>query len=1412
MKKKKVNSKASYKKGGEKWVSEKMANLPMYQVAGMVTNPFGFPTKILNDSYGKMVSSVSPGGMNPFANISNNNYAPAASEEWTQATATQPEVKKTQLGTPSKNTTINTNPSVVAEDTTQPAPPTTTIGTASTSVDNSNYLRGDYNLNNEANTLDNKDKFGNPTGGTAKDFEYLQKDYNLSGGVDEADKIDKDGNPIVGNTQNAVRSQQFYNPYGGFDLASSAGMLGQSIKEKNTLGIVGSGAKLALGLGRNIVGGMGLANRENFIKSEFDDQIRDSIRGTNTAMGNGGYFQTGGEKIKNPDGSYSMRTTETTSTPGTAGYTIRGNQGSPAVLATQGVNSTDMGRNRAFAQARSNGQETFMYNGKSYTTEMSGTKGRAAVIPTPDISMPGTPATSNTVVEDSPLYSNVYDVQAERGYIGGRRGDGVLGGVATGQQYTSNKEVGERTMRAASNTNQYVNKIYGEEARALNPRDLNPAQLALRNSKMAQREEDLYQTASVNTMAVPMGLERENVGEFRDGTNQFGDQQIAAQYRQGGEMIKRADGSYSKRGMWDNIRDNKGSGKKPTKEMLAQGRKINSRYQEGGEQQMEPQQAPQEEQIMQQVAQALQQGADPQQVVQQLVQSGVPEEQAVQMIQMVMQQLQGGQQEQPQMQRGGEYNWGQQPKNVYEELKPEQMRGLRVDGGNTGISVPAKFLDETGNILAGQEANVQRYVREASSRSSSKSYPTYQDGGQPQEQAQPGPEEIIQAYAQASQQDPEEIMQQLQQMQPEEQQQALQQMMEALQGGQQEQQVMRKGGEIAKKLTGEYTLEEEENPNVNSEIENNEFVQTPDGEVTVAKGATHEKGGIEVELEGGTKIISDHLKLGSINSKHYKENFDLDVKASSTYAKVLANFTKKSGLQKIVDEQERIIEQLKKLEEQAQGQDSAIEDSTMRLNKQFLGKKISDLEEEKKPLEEARKQLLEDVFARQEDSKPASERSGNNEFQNGGYMDLVTKYNISPERATELMQEYKAGGKLPKYQGGLAPYELKAGEGFSDNEQINFYRQATGLGYTGKNNQGDIQRFMNKARPEEVVNYFTKSGQPLTAKHVDLVKRDYPDIFKKTGVDPNKPSAAYTPEEKLKLQNIIDEVDTTETKSVYNNFLLEGFADNKWDWRAPVVGLKPLAAAGFSKAQAPKMTTGKIFTPYQAQQEVYTSPEEKAKKSRGEGAKFMSLPDQSPMMPDSLTGALKLTRRYDRMDPMQVSATEQISDLRGQATQAGQQLQQMAGSEAAAGMANVSAVTQQNIAKAYANTNKANMGSDAQAQQFNAQTQRMEEDARGTDVNAYERKIYQAMATTDANTRNYYNQLKAVDLANYNAVNNVNSMNQMYDNYKYDGTQVAQTDDQINLNYSSMKARQADEAKNTPKKKKSVARFGGKKK
>jgi len=40
------------------------------------------------------------------------------------------------------------------------------------------------------------------------------------------------------------------------------------------------------------------------------------------------------------------------------------------------------------------------------------------------------------------------------------------------------------------------------------------------------------------------------------------------------QMLKRKDGSYSQKGLWDNIRAAKGSGKKPTKAMLKQETKI----------------------------------------------------------------------------------------------------------------------------------------------------------------------------------------------------------------------------------------------------------------------------------------------------------------------------------------------------------------------------------------------------------------------------------------------------------------------------------------------------------------------------------------------------------------------------------------------------------------------------------------------------------------------------------------------------------------------------------------------------------------------------------------------------------------------------------------------------------------------
>lgn len=104
---------------------------------------------------------------------------------------------------------------------------------------------------------------------------------------------------------------------------------------------------------------------------------------------------------------------------------------------------------------------------------------------------------------------------------------------------------------------------------------------------------------------------------------------------------------------------------------------------QGGQEGQEQNQSPQEEQaemqgggqeeMMQQIAQAIQQGADPQQVMGALVQQGVPEEQAGQMIQAISQQMQGA----PQMAMGG-------------SVSPEKAKQILKDGTIYGKSLTDK--------------------------------------------------------------------------------------------------------------------------------------------------------------------------------------------------------------------------------------------------------------------------------------------------------------------------------------------------------------------------------------------------------------------------------------------------------------------------------------------------------------------------------------------------------------------------------------------------------------------------------------------------------------------------------------------------------------------------------------------------
>ena len=255
-------------------------------------------------------------------------------------------------------------------------------------------------------------------------------------------------------------------------------------------------------------------------KSEIDPPVNNKPATTTTM-------------VKGANGGKSIRTVSTTSIPGTPdtiikgtpSTTIKGSAGTPAVLPSKGIKGSPE-FDKAFGEAKKAGKKVYTYNGKKYTVEMSGTKGKPATPPTPDSVtpgipdriIPGTPPKTETKVEEKPIPSVVYKVDAVKGTIGGKKRDGVGGGITTDSQITANKNVADRAVKGQENYNAAIASKYAPDTK--NERGLNPAQLAAKNAKAEQRAKDLKGTTTVTLQDIQSGLERKKVAELKEKENQ----------------------------------------------------------------------------------------------------------------------------------------------------------------------------------------------------------------------------------------------------------------------------------------------------------------------------------------------------------------------------------------------------------------------------------------------------------------------------------------------------------------------------------------------------------------------------------------------------------------------------------------------------------------------------------------------------------------------------------------------------------------------------------------------------------------------------------------------------------------------------------------------------------------------------
>jgi hypothetical protein len=166
----------------------------------------------------------------------------------------------------------------------------------------------------------------------------------------------------------------------------------------------------------------------------------------------------------------------------------------------------------------------------------------------------------------------------------------------------------------------------------------------------------------------------------------------------------------------------------------------------------------------------------------------------------------------------------------------------------------------------------------------------------------------------------------------------------------------------------------------NTEIEDGEYVLSKDGQYIRVEGKKHSKGGEDVELQEGDKVVSDKLNLKGANAKAVRDRFGIKVKAKDTYATAIDRIYKKMGLEKLIKEQEQVISRIRQQEEKLG------ESSTKNLNLELLYKKKDKIQVEKDKLQEPIEEAISIVYDMQEASKEPKEGE-QAEMEYGGEVD-----------------------------------------------------------------------------------------------------------------------------------------------------------------------------------------------------------------------------------------------------------------------------------------------------------------------------------------------------------------------------------------------------------------------------------------
>lgn len=282
---------------------------------------------------------------------------------------------------------------------------------------------------------------------------------------------------------------------------------------------------------------------------------------------------------------------------------------------------------------------------------------------------------------------------------------------------------------------------------------------------------------------------------------------------------------------------------------------------------------------------------------------------------------------------------------------------------------------------------------------------------------------------------------------------------------------------ISEEMTGEFIQQQPSEANItpNAEVENREFIQHPDGQVQQVKGRTHNQGGERVALEGGTKVVSDKLKLGAKNAKLLREQFGLNnIKASDTYAVAVEKYTKKIGLKELNEQQQEYFDKLKK-------EEKTKDENTSELNNEVLSEKINNIEQKKSTLEEVRAKFTDYTYQLQEGSKKGTLREDNRQGNNNNNN-----------------TEFSLGGSVPSFSDGGIIEMAKVMEANLTDEQLKSLKNIAKTGDLTVEQVYNIIRENSKLKDNLPADFKTFSSSNKLRNSIDFnrVKKDLVSINK----------------------------------------------------------------------------------------------------------------------------------------------------------------------------------------------------------------------------------------------------------------------------------------------------------------------------